>query len=112
VCVIILSMAEAGEMRAAMATSMQCADVGTWWGRRRLQCIGARREEGCTHASSGVPAPAAGGPSPTMGNSVSDGWWEWRGWEVEDETDMWAPHVSDNSEKSKLVHVKVVPHVV
>jgi hypothetical protein len=30
VCVIILSMAEAGEMRAAMVTSMQCADVGTW----------------------------------------------------------------------------------
>jgi hypothetical protein len=31
---------------------------------------------------------------------------------VEDETDTWAPHVSDNSEKSKLVHVKVIPHVV
>jgi hypothetical protein len=27
--VVIVSMAEAGEMRAAMATSMQCPDVGT-----------------------------------------------------------------------------------
>jgi hypothetical protein len=31
---------------------------------------------------------------------------------VEDKTDMWAPHISGNNEKSKLVHVKVVPHVV
>jgi hypothetical protein len=48
--VVVVAVAEAGEMRAAMATFVRCADVGIWWGRKRPRCTCTGRvEEGRPH---------------------------------------------------------------